>query len=238
MTQEERIDFISAYCDRWCARCAFTSRCSLFAIEMAEGMCGDLGDAIELAVGAPHPESNEDAPRPSAAWIAEMNSSDISDRESEAVARDLDARRTKATESPIGNLAWAWSIVALRWLEARAEQASSGADPLLKEAFEVAIWDPGFIAGKLMRAVEGRLEFQAGGSVEDDPIQNDWNGTAKVALISIERSEHAWRTIAQATGDETPASLADQLADLRLQVEAEFPKAWQFVRPGFDEPGR
>ena len=33
---------------------------------------------------------------------------------------------------------------------------------------------------------------------EDDqhPVQNDWNGSAKVALISIKRSEAAWRIIA------------------------------------------
>jgi hypothetical protein len=36
----------------------------------------------------------------------------------------------------------------------------------------------------------------------------------------------------------TPASLANQLADLQQQVEADFPNARQFVRPGFDEPSR
>ena len=31
----DRIDFISSYCDRRCERCAFTSRCSLFAVQKA-----------------------------------------------------------------------------------------------------------------------------------------------------------------------------------------------------------
>jgi hypothetical protein len=48
----ERIDFISSDCDRWCERCAFTDRCSSFAVHIAAGMCGDLAAAIELAVGA------------------------------------------------------------------------------------------------------------------------------------------------------------------------------------------
>ena len=36
------ITFISEYCDRWCERCAFTSRCAAYAVEAALGMCGDL----------------------------------------------------------------------------------------------------------------------------------------------------------------------------------------------------
>jgi len=30
--------------------------------------------------------------------------------------------------------------------------------------------------------------------MDDDPVQNDWNGSAKVALISIERSASAWES--------------------------------------------
>ena len=37
----ETIDFISAYCDRWCERSAFTERCSAFACDAAIAMCGD-----------------------------------------------------------------------------------------------------------------------------------------------------------------------------------------------------
>jgi hypothetical protein len=78
----------------------------------------------------------------------------------------------------------------------------------------------------------------SGEDEDDHPIQNDWNGSAKVALISLERSEAAWRTIAAATTDPTPMTFADQLRDLRREVEDAFPYAWSFVRPGFDEPDR
>ena len=50
----DRIDFISSYCDRWCERCSYTSRCSAYACDIAIGMCGDVAQGIELAVGAPH----------------------------------------------------------------------------------------------------------------------------------------------------------------------------------------
>ena len=48
-----RIEFISEYCDRWCERCAFTLRCSSYAVRAAMAMCGDFDEAVELAVGAP-----------------------------------------------------------------------------------------------------------------------------------------------------------------------------------------
>lgn len=51
--RSNRIEFISEYCDRWCERCAFTNRCSAYAVQAALGMCGDLKEALQLAVGVP-----------------------------------------------------------------------------------------------------------------------------------------------------------------------------------------
>ncbi|PYQ75823.1 MAG: hypothetical protein DMG01_18065 [Acidobacteria bacterium] len=73
---------------------------------------------------------------------------------------------------------------------------------------------------------------------DDDPVQNDWNGSAKIALISLERSEAAWRVIAQATSHEEAGSLADAARDLRRLTLEKFPRAMSFIRPGFDEPWR
>src|SRR5215213_6008299 len=53
------IDFISSYCDSWCERCAFTGRCSHYAIKVATAMCdGDVAVALELAVGTPPPKDD------------------------------------------------------------------------------------------------------------------------------------------------------------------------------------
>jgi len=241
--ESDRIDFISAYCDRWCERCAFTARCSLFAVQAAEAMCGDFEEALELAVGTPRPASNNTPPKRVPEWIAEIESIEAGAPEIVAVMREHEAREEKALALPVARLSEAWSLLAARWLQAQDLTLSSQAgtvlraDTVLREAIEVAAHDAFLIHVKLMRALEGRLEFEAGESLVDDPVQNDWNGTAKLALICIERSEHAWRAIAQSRGDETPAILADQLRDLQGLVEAEFPNSQQFVRPGFDEPG-
>jgi hypothetical protein len=93
------------------------------------------------------------------------------------------------------------------------------------------------IHSKLYRALKGRDSYAFDGI--DGPVaQQDWNGSAKVALISLERSSAAWLTIAQSTVDETPREIAAQLRNLQRAVEREFPDAWSFVRPGFDEIGR
>src|ERR687887_336142 len=60
MSDSRYIDFISAYCDRWCERCAFTERCSLFAVQVAMAMCDDNEEeAMELAVGRAPSENGE-----------------------------------------------------------------------------------------------------------------------------------------------------------------------------------
>src|SRR5687768_5214139 len=47
----DHIDFISAYCDRWCERCSLTQRCSAFTAQAAVAMCGNDRDGLELAFG-------------------------------------------------------------------------------------------------------------------------------------------------------------------------------------------
>jgi hypothetical protein len=109
---------------------------------------------------------------------------------------------------------------------------------LLSEALDIVMHDAYFVWVKLRRALDGRDRHLRGEEVDDDPVQSDWNGSAKVALISIRRSEDAWRAIAQATGDEYTGMLADAARDLQTLALQEFPRAMSFVRPGFDEPGR
>ena len=118
-----------------------------------------------------------------------------------------------------------------RWFHEHAAIRES-ADGVIRDALAIVLWDSTFIGGKLTRAVHGR---ELGNDRGDDPIQNDWNGSAKIALISIERSESAWQIIAQATGDVVAADLASAMSSLRGEVEAAFPFARLFKRPGFDD---
>jgi hypothetical protein len=230
----DRIDLISIYCDGWCARCAYTARCASFAFRQAFGMCGDVKEAIDLVEGAagrviPVPAAGsvlvKDPDRDDGEWVAEY-------------CRRRTLREARVRSAPLMTMAWTLSRLSSGWLESDGERILAAGDAVLREALEVARRDALLIPVKLARAARGRDDHEHGGRWTDDPVQNDWNGSAKLALISLERSEVAWRLIAQATGETTPAAVAAQMADLRREAERCFPDARAFVRPGFDEPWR
>jgi len=237
MPNTDLIEHISSYCDRWCERCAFTSRCSLYAVHVATAMCdGDFEAGLELALGSPavpdQPqtetvEEDRDLEQPTEKDLAEAG-------------RELEARRDRIDGLPIATLACKVTLLTHAWLDGRAEDCGA-AVPTLAESLAVATWDFALIEVKLRRALSGRDEFLEGDGFDDDPVQNDWNGSAKVALISIARSIQAWAAIAEATSDADAAHIADELRTLRDEAERMFPDAWRFIRPGFDtasEPGQ
>ncbi len=65
----------------------------------------------------------------------------------------------------------------------------------------------------------------------------DANGSAKVALIAIDRSISAWRVV-QISLPEKAGSIQPMLLELerlRRAAELRFPQARDFIRPGLDE---
>jgi hypothetical protein len=232
----DRIDFISAYCDTWCERCAFTMRCSHYAVKMALAMCdGDASEALELAVGRPAPvgPGDEEQEPP---WRRDLPNEAPDAAEMAEFERLEQARTERLDESPLTTGATIVMMTTFGWLEANHDTLRRDASPELAEALEIVGWDCGLIGVKIHRALRGRDEARQGEWSDDDPVQNDWNGSAKVALISIQRSAAAWRVVAGATGDAEAELLAGRLATLQQDVEREFPDAWRFRRPGFDDP--
>jgi hypothetical protein len=233
----DRIDSISAYCDGWCERCAFTARCSTFAVHVATSMCDDLEEAVELAVGTPR--SVEPAPeKPLPEWQRDLFDVELTDRDEAEYERLEKARRERIRQSPVTAIASAIWVLSTDWLHVRRDDVLAQGDAVLADAIDIVSWDVHFIGAKLHRALDGRDRHEHDEDVDDDRIQNDWNGSAKVALISAQRSAAAWRTIAEATGDRGASHLAEELSSLGREVEQLFPDAWTFIRPGFDEPER
>ena len=231
------IDLISAYCDRWCERCAFTSRCSAFAAEVAIAMCGDVEEGLELAVGLPADVKSGPAVPPAAEWLADFDNAEPTPEESAQWQREEDARRARVDADPVVKLAWSVAALAHNWLAAHAAAMKLSADPVLAEALTVAVHDSALITVKLNRAVYGRNCFEEDDCDDESLVQNDWNGSAKLALLCLARSIAAWNVIAQASRDAESSDIAAQLDALRSDVERAFPSAYAFVRPGFDECG-
>jgi hypothetical protein len=221
----DRIEFISEYCDRWCERCAFTTRCSAYAVQAALGMCGDLTEALQLAVGRPMEAGATSRP------VARIQVDEPTPHEVRELEEQVEAYARQIKEAPLTQHAMQVAVAEHRWFQKHAPIRES-TNPVVREAVATVLWDSTFIGGKLARAMHGR---ESDDDRDEDPIQNDWNGSAKTALISIERSESAWQIIAQATGDVAADELASAMSGLRSAVEGAFPFARLFKRPGFDE---
>jgi hypothetical protein len=231
------IDFISAYCDSWCERGAFTERCSHLAVTSALAMCGgDHDAAFELALGPPRVPGREPQKSIRERMADVLDEHEPSEKELDEIGREIEERRQRVKRLTVAEASKDRAIAAHRWLTAHDRDAI--ADPAVREAVEVIGWDSHLIHVKIMRALEGRDEYPKGAPFEKSTVQSDWNGSAKVALISIERSERAWRIVAATASDEAAHVLADGVANLRQELNKEFPRAMEFRRPGFDDPKR
>jgi hypothetical protein len=100
----------------------------------------------------------------------------------------------------------------------------------LEDAREVIQWYQYQIAVKTIRALSGQKE-----EMEED-LPKDSDGSAKVALIGIDRSIAAWRMmqLSLPEREELIVPLILQLEGLRRRLEKGFPQARDFIRPGFD----
>jgi hypothetical protein len=114
-----------------------------------------------------------------------------------------------------------------------ASPAIDGGDTGLEETLEVIRWYQHFIYVKLMRAVQGEMGEREEGA---DEFPRDSEGSAKIALIGIDRSIGAWGTVyaADLLHDEKILRFVAYLDRLREEVEKTFPEARSFIRPGFD----
>ena len=249
----EHIDFISEYCDRWCERCPLTHKCAAFTRESDPEEIESHSDAVEKSMEALRVELA--LPEPSTPeWLEHLlNAPQPTEAEQKEMAREYEHRCERLRNDPMMNAAGDYSVDAYTWLKvygeatraraatALAEYGDSPAAAVLRmevegvlDALEVVRWDTRLISAKLHRAVDGKADGIA--SFGPDPAQTDWNGSAKLVLILVERSEAGWRLIARwAPETEIATQLANTLAALRAAVERAFPLAHRFVRPGFDE---
>lgn len=230
------ISGVHNYCDRWCERCPFTLRCSVYAV----------GEEMEKDRG-PHDRKNEELwPRlESAAALAAELLEAHKDHPGVGVAKDpiFKSHDRPADSHRIGAAAKRYMEFSHRFV--RQQQnilPNRPANPEVHavsaaEAFDVICFYHLFIAVKLSRALS---HHEIDDQIESDPelagMPRDQDGSAKIALIAIDRSILAWAVLqlCEPAQRETALSSMLSLARLRTAVEKSFPKARTFVRPGFD----
>jgi hypothetical protein len=225
-------DFISGiynYCDRWCERCPLTSRCLVYATEQEDAAAPanhDLrNEAFWQKLGAVFLETRE--------MIAEWAKQAGVDLNEAATAEEARSHRKRqlVDNHPLTRCGKKYAHAASDWFR-EFDQTIEGSDTdQFEDAREVIQWYQYQIAVKTMRALSGQRE-------EDSAeLPKDSDGSAKVALIGVDRSIAAWRLM-QLSLPERATSIVPlilQLEHVRLRLEKSFPEARGFVRPGFDE---
>jgi len=212
------------YCDRWCETCAFTSRCRLFAdvAEIEAKLDPNLKDVVDA------PPLPEEVPPPPPQWMTDMIQ-ETNDAPNDPTLVVDPPREPPPEHRLIEARADDYFARAHAWLRARSIVLNDPGDPCA-----VINWFHLQIVVKVHRAIRGLAEH--GHEAYDWPPDHD--GSAKAALLGIDRSHAAW-LVAIERGIVTRADAAPFVADLVSlgdALERVFPNARAFVRPGLDEP--
>jgi len=240
---EGYIPGIHNYCDRWCERCDFTDKCRVFKMEnemksmlrrKEEGEIDDTKEELAKKVDEFFDfddDSKDD----------DMNF-DLDEGFDEYLKEQSDyfSNENKVERHPMTELANLYSDNSLQWLKVRFEEQEKGflaevalgfADEIM-EAENVVSWYSILINSKLRRALSGYYDMEYNEFAEDD-----MNGSAKVALIGIDRSIDAFTVLLRQLKNHRTQlkKFRNQLEELRNMAEELFPDARQFVRPGLDE---
>jgi hypothetical protein len=217
------------YCDERCPRCPFTDRCLVFLHNGGENDEGRAANGARDDVAVPLERA--------VAMLAEIARHEGVDLRAPGgeTAPDGPPGTVDHERDPLLVCAREYSTIAWRVSHALAPVVAARDDRTTIDAVAAIEWFSSRLAAKLYRAVCGCADaWQA-----DTDVQRDCDGSAKVALIAIRESRAAWIALmdaGKATADGVPAYAVKTLEDLDAAVRARFPRAEQFVRPGFDEP--
>jgi len=229
------IDGIYNYCDRWCERCPFASRCLVYATEAEEEVSLKEQDVANAAFWRELDSVLQETLSLIPEW-ATASGFDLTSLQDTSRKR----KRQQVDNHPLVITAKKYAHSASDWFrQVDVEQTSDPSpqpDEKINTSRDVIQWYQYQIAVKTMRALSGRTEeFDLDTETSDSPKDSD--GSAKVALIGIDRSLAAWRLMQLATPESATSiiPLILQLARLRNRTESEFPDARNYIRPGFDE---
>jgi hypothetical protein len=240
------------YCDRWCERCQFTSRCLNCAL--TEERFGNL-EEIDIR-NKKFWEKLSGLLRDTMEMIAELaleKGIDLSSFENKNQKNFISKRKDNRLSNLLFHLAEEYAVSVQRWLQSnedllpraqdqmmRIRLLSSGKNPEKefansKDAIEVIRWYLFQIGIKIKRANENQLEDIV---IKEDDLPDDSDGSAKVALIGIERSIAAWKIVLKNFPEQREEAILRimQLKNLKNRTELSFPHAREFKRPGFDDP--
>jgi hypothetical protein len=245
------IEGIYNYCDRWCERCPFTSRCLNFALgeeQFAEPEARDIDNEAFWQKLTETLQMTLDMLKE----MVEQEGIDLDSLDTEEAVEEERLNEEIAANHECARAAMVYGEMVDDWFDSakglfeekegelnlKVRLAIPNTDPFeeatsLKDSVETIGWYQHLIWIKIMRAIEGDLKRK---SEILDGLPRDSDGSAKVALIATDRSIAAWGAMRNhfPEQEDTILDLLVHLDRLRRKIEETFPDARAFVRPGFD----
>ncbi len=254
----DNIEGIYNFCDRWCERCTFTSKCLSYQMEVKrreelykvchtedenELFWKTIRESFEMALELVREFAEKKG----------VNLDDLQEPHEIKEKRNSVEKMIKTHQ--LVTAADNYLEMATSWMDNSEHLFVIGFDEKSKEyfatlkpnydhlngkeiadAFSVINWYQYQISVKLSRAIHsremGKLMDETGESAPPDA-----NGSAKVALIGIDRSIGAWSIMLKNFPEEEEEllNILVFLEQLCHSVEKEFPEARSFIRRGFDD---
>lgn len=244
------ISGIYNYCDRWCERCSFTSRCMTYAMETADidnPASRDINNrAFWYKLQEIFKQTEEMIKE-----IAEQMGVDLNSIDTKTISEKMDIQEATADSHELVVGAHCYGKMADIWLDSgyaifgkKKEELNDllaiGIEEVkihneaadIQDAVEVIRWYQHQIYVKLKRALIKDDLFDENAEV----MLSDANGSVKVALIGMDRSIGAWGKLLDYFPEKTDdvLDILLHLDRLRRKTEDMFPQARSFKRPGFD----
>ncbi len=248
LAQDEKfISSIYNYCDRWCERCPQTSRCLNYHIGEEEFSDPETRDINNEAYWKKMSEIFQTT-------LEMLNDMMIS---AGVDPEQIDNNDEYLSEQALGEaadnhvvcmMAREYADMAGDWVDGAEDLFGPSRDEVSSlyegnietesnnDLIDVILWYQHQIYVKLMRAVSGLIEDS--NLDEDNHYASDSDGSAKVALIGIDRSIAAWGSLYRLLPGFHANSIKNilvHLDELRRKAEKTFPDARKFIRPGFDK---
>lgn len=249
---------IHNYCDRWCERCFFTSRCSVY--EDVKDLTPEQQDVHNKAFWdnlsknfAKAIEMINDA-----AASYGLDLSNVPPDEQVEIEQRRQQVRNQVEEHELCKLSLQYANMAIQWLKTKpgitethvdliqrvelgtvTEQHVNQQLAVIKDCVEVIEWYSHFTHVKFIRAMRGKLGEDG---VEADDFQTDSNGSARIGLVAVERSLQSWLKLYElmpAREDDFLKMLA-LLQKIKNLAEKEFPNVMKFRHPFYEltSPGK
>lgn len=250
---KDNISGIHNYCDRWCERCIYTSKCAVFEStsklsseqldmdnnEFWDNLSSNFKQTVDLLKKEAEKRGID---------FSEIENYEPSEQEKQNELRKKDFTKNHnitALSRKYSKLTLAFTKDEVDFPEKVRELVKQGhlgvkspeqiveTTAEIADAFEVVQWFMFFIEVKLQRALSGKCDEEE--DTFDYPKDSD--GSAKIALIAIEKSMAAYAKLHSyfPEQEDTILNALSLLQQIKRVAELEFPNAYNFVRPGFDE---